>query len=141
MEKIQVTIPLESGFTDILFNLAGQGINRIIVRYSGEGDSGCMNEIIACRKLEELEIEPSLITRIENHVFANLIDRLPDWYNNEGGGGELIIETADASYNCDHYTNREINEPDWEKMTDEERDDYETVYEENHETYEGKFGN
>jgi hypothetical protein len=141
MEKIQVTIPLKSGFTDIFFNLAGQGINQIIVRYSGEGDDGAIYEVVACKMSNEFEISKSLRERIEEHVYTNLLTRLSDWRNNEGGGGELIIETADASYNCEHYTNFEPDGIDWENMTDDERDNYEIEYKRNYESHEGKFGN
>lgn len=137
-EIIQTTIPLESGFTNILFNLAAQGVKNIIIRYSGSGDSGQLDEMIAIKRDDstEYELENSLKTRIENYVFSNLIDRLPDWYNNEGGGGELVIEVADASYSCDHYVNIEQDE----NYEDDGDDDYEPEYEEEHEMYEGKFG-
>jgi hypothetical protein len=33
------------------------------------------------------------------------LDSLDDWYNNEGGGGNLLISTLDGSYRTDHYVN------------------------------------
>ncbi|TXI86471.1 MAG: hypothetical protein E6Q36_09270 [Chryseobacterium sp.] len=48
---------------------------------------------------------PELLKVIENHVYKNLLDDLDDWYNNDGGGGHLVIETADAEYVCNHYVN------------------------------------
>ena len=41
-EKVSVNVPIKSGFTHILFQLAAQGFTHIVITYAGSGDSGCI---------------------------------------------------------------------------------------------------
>lgn len=106
VKEIGLTIPYDSGFTHVLFNLLAQGVIKIEVAYSGAGDSGAIDEVaLVLRDGPTCLPTSELSNLIENYVYKNLLDDLDDWYNNDGGGGHLIIETADASYVCDHYVN------------------------------------
>lgn len=101
-----LTIPYESGFTHVLFNLLAQGVVKIEISYSGSGDSGAIDEIqLLLADGSAHNPDTKLAEIIDTHVCKNLLDDLDDWYNDDGGGGKLVIETADAAYKCDHYVN------------------------------------
>lgn len=122
-EKLSCTIDLKSGFTHILFNLAAQGYSHIRVQYSGGGDSGAIDSIIAYptgsvmvdedtqkvidydedRSVADLDEE--LFKVIENSIYVQILNSADDWYNNDGGGGTLWVDLRDASYLGDHYVN------------------------------------
>jgi hypothetical protein len=118
--EIDVTIPLESGFTHVLFNLAAQGIGLITVSYSGGGDNGAIDEIVGYRigdfeEPEDLQDEPPKLKGeditfseeveklIEHEAYDQILENASDWVNNDGGGGTLYIYTASGDYYCDHY--------------------------------------
>jgi len=119
-KEINCTIPLDSGFTHILFNLASQGYSHIYARYYGSGDSGAIEEIYLVERggvheeegsLPELEgdavlayIEGELSKLLEDKIYK-IADNAGDWYNNEGGGGTIFISTEDYKYKADHYIN------------------------------------
>ncbi len=117
-EEIACTIPLTSGFTHILFNLASQGYSHIYANYYGSGDSGAIEELYLVKRgsvheeegsLPELEgdavladIEDELAELLSNKIY-DIVNNEGDWYNNEGGGGKLFISTDDGKYRGDHY--------------------------------------
>lgn len=118
---IAATIPLSSGFTHILFNLSAQGFEWVLIRYCGGGDSGAVDEIELVptgaltiedgdvdwvqEEYEKVEIESELKNLIENVAYKEVLNSADDWWNNEGGGGTLYINTMDATYHGDHYIN------------------------------------
>lgn len=119
-EKISPTIPLNSGFTHLLFNLAAQGYHWIRIKYSGGGDEGCVDEVELIPAghitIEDGEVKDDddydvaelceeMEERVKNLVTDKLLQGADDWYNNEGGGGTMYISTLDASYHGDHYYN------------------------------------
>jgi hypothetical protein len=127
MEKeITLTIPYDSGFTHVLFNIAAQGFEFIKISYSGSGDSGAIDEVeliptgfmsIKDNRVEwnknnkEAEYgEPTeeLKSIIEERAYKYVLNSADDWYNNEGGGGTLYISTMDGQFHCDHYTYEQI---------------------------------
>lgn len=119
-KEISLTIPVTSGFTHVLFNLAAQGYDYIKITYSGSGDSGCIDDVYLIKKglinIEDGVVddesdynndypEHDLKELIENKAYKYVLDDADDWYNNEGGGGTLYISTLDGSYHSDHYVN------------------------------------
>ena len=119
-EKVALTIPYDSGFTHVLFNLAGQGYSHIIVDYSGGGDEGAVNDVMIVENgnLTETEdkwiikdnytpLEPNdeLLKLLEDTSYDRILNNLNDWWNNEGGGGRLFISTHNNEYHCEHYIN------------------------------------
>lgn len=120
-EKINLTIPYDSGFTHVLFNIAAQGYEYIHVEYSGGGDEGgidsinfipnnCMKVIDNTAEFTTTEYENGVPNEqlkdiIDDQIYKQILDNANDWYNNEGGGGNLYISTLDGSYFCDHYVN------------------------------------
>ena len=125
MEKIGLTIPYKSAFTDVLFNIAAQGFEYIKVSYSGSGDDGCIDDVelipTGCISIEDNEVlwkenkkvehsEPNeeLNDIIRNKSYDHVLNDAEDWWNNEGGGGTLYICTLDGTYHGDHYVNETI---------------------------------
>lgn len=119
-KTISATVPLESGFTHVLFNLAAQGYDYIRIGYSGSGDSGCIDEIYLAPKgtitIENNELKEhdeidyalpdgNLRALIENKAYEHVLNDADDWYHNDGGGGTLYISTLDGSYYANHYVN------------------------------------
>jgi hypothetical protein len=120
MEDIGLTIPYDSAFTHVLFNLAAQGFEYIKIQYSGGGDSGCIDDVYLVRqgaiKIEDGEVSENndrdyadpdrkLRLLIEEKAYDRVLNNADDWYNNEGGGGTLYISTMDGTYHGDHYVN------------------------------------
>jgi hypothetical protein len=119
-KEISLTIPVTSGFTHVLFNLAAQGFEYIKIEYSGGGDSGCIDDVYlvrqGCIKIEDGEVSENndrdyanpneeLKDLIKEKATDHVLDKADDWYNNEGGGGILYICTLDGTYHGDHYVN------------------------------------
>lgn len=120
MAEISLTIPEDSGFTHVLFNLAAQGFEFIKINYSGGGDSGCIDDVYllfhGTATIEGDNISenndrdyahPDTVLKelIEQKALDQVLDKADDWWNNEGGGGTLYISTLDGSYYGDHYVN------------------------------------
>jgi hypothetical protein len=117
-EKLNVTIPLDSGFSHILFNLAAQGYSDLCIIYDGSGDDGSIENIIpiprdleilighdSCYEIENpIELDEDLYKLIENQAYRKVLDHLEDWCNNDGGYGQLYISTENSSYDSYHYT-------------------------------------
>ncbi len=117
-EKLNVTIPLDSTFSHILFNLAAQGYSHICIVYDGSGDSGDIEDIIpiprdlenvisynTCYDIEDrIELDTELYNLIANQAYNKVLNDLEDWCNNDGGYGQLYISTEDSSYDSYHYT-------------------------------------
>jgi hypothetical protein len=119
-KQISCTIPLESGFTHILFNLASQGYSHIYVRYSGSGDDGGVDEMYLVERGHVIEADDNFPELRDDLGLADIEDELSkvlmvkvyeilshedNWYDNEGGGGTLFISTEDYKYKGDHYVN------------------------------------
>ena len=120
MAEIGLTIPYNSGFTHVLFNLAAQGFEYIKIHYSGGGDSGCIDDVYllfqGTATIKDGEVSENndrdyahpnqeLKDLIEEKATNQVLDKADDWWNNEGGGGTLYICTLDGSYHGDHYVN------------------------------------
>jgi hypothetical protein len=119
-KKISLTIPEESAFTHVLFNLAAQGFEYIKIEYSGGGDSGCIDDVLLLFNdtvtIEDGEVSknndrdygtPDAVLKelIEEKATTHVLNKADDWWNNEGGGGTLYISTMDGSYHGHHYVN------------------------------------
>ena len=124
IKEIGLTIPYDSVFTDVLLNLGGQGYSHVIINYSGGGDSGAIDEINLIKKggVTEYDTEWKLNNKYEfdnpNDELSNilnkeslnqLLDKIDDWWNNDGGGGKLFICTYNSLYYCDSYTYETIS--------------------------------
>lgn len=124
--EVSLTIPLDSGFTHILFNLAAQGYSYVCLEYSGGGDSGCIDSTYLIKRgfatekkdgsvtvhnnAEHFHMSDELVERIEEEAHSQVLESASDWWNNDGGGGTLYISTDDCTYHGDHYINVTVQE-------------------------------
>jgi hypothetical protein len=82
-------------------------VARIVVRYSGSGDEGYVDEIIGFGSLdadaEKTEFNDEHLKNLIDEVFCHVT---PDGFeNNEGGDGEIHIYPAIQKMIVHHYEN------------------------------------
>ena len=121
----------ELEMTELMLELSGMGVTGILVRYDGSGDSGQIEEIQYCTEpvddIEEIEdkidyhspklneLNSDLEKAIEDLVYKFLLEDIEDWYNNEGGYGEVSIMVPSGNY----WINNNIRIIDYEHYTHE----------------------
>ena len=106
----------ELELTSLLFRLADFGITGVKVKYDGGGDSGAIEWIgytkKPCETTEDvsdnvddwdedsklLNIDHDLFMELETFAENKLLDDIEDWWNNEGGLGELCICVPSGKY-------------------------------------------
>lgn len=106
----------ELELTSLLFKLADLGITGIKVHYDGGGDSGAIEWIgytrEKCDSPEDVnnyidnwdndsnlaELDSSVYSLIEDFANSKLLDDIEDWWNNEGGFGDLCISVPSGKY-------------------------------------------
>ena len=106
----------EVELTSLLFKLADLGITGVKVKYDGGGDSGSIEWIgyttKPCETPEDVndrvndwETESALTNlggdlyyQIESFAENKLLDDIEDWWNNEGGYGDLCICVPSGKY-------------------------------------------
>ena len=106
----------ELELTSLLFRLADFGITGVKVKYDGGGDSGAIEWIGVTRehcetpedvndKVEDWETESNLASidgnlyyQIESFADEKLLNDIEDWWNNEGGFGNLCICVPSGKY-------------------------------------------
>ena len=105
----------ELELTSLLFRLADYGITGVKVKYDGGGDSGaiewigitkesCETPEDVCDRVNDWETESNLANvdgglynQIESFADEILSD-IEDWWNNEGGWGDLCICIPSGEY-------------------------------------------
>jgi hypothetical protein len=105
----------EVELTSLLFKLADLGITGIKVKYDGGGDSGAIEWIGVTKKpcetpedvndrVEDWETESNLAS-IDGYLFSqienfadDILSNIEDWWNNEGGFGNLCICVPSGKY-------------------------------------------
>jgi hypothetical protein len=106
----------EVELTSLLFKLADLGITGIKVKYDGAGDSGSIVWIgyttEKCNTPEDVndniddwdsdsnlaELDSSAYSLIENFAEETILNDIEDWWNNEGGFGDLCICVPSGKY-------------------------------------------
>jgi hypothetical protein len=106
----------EVELTSLLFKLADLGITGIKVKYDGGGDSGAIEWIgYTTEKCDTpgdvgdnindwendsnlAELDSSAYSLIEDFASEKILDELEDWWNNEGGFGDLCICIPSGKY-------------------------------------------
>ena len=115
----------ETMMTSLLIQLADLGVTGIKIKYEGSGDSGCIEDVIyTTDKLSENEedafdavksLEPwgsevkhldilhsGLSSDIKNFAEEQILNDLEDWWNNEGGYGEMCILVPSGNYQVEN---------------------------------------
>lgn len=93
-----------------LLKLKDKGISKIIIEFSGGGDSGDI-DIVSFKDYngEYIRTDKSYISIIEIFedlgwkLIADKVDTVGDWVNNEGGWGEVIIDVVNSDYDLNYY--------------------------------------
>ena len=106
----------ELKLTALLFKLADLGITGIKVHFDGSGDSGAIDAIgytlIPCATPEDVDdvvdiydhnsclsdLDPEAYQEIEHFAESKLLDDIEDWWNNDGGYGDLCICVPSGKY-------------------------------------------
>jgi hypothetical protein len=106
--------------TSLLLKLADIGITGIKVHYAGSGDSGAIESIVyttedldkdevdAFNELDTLNIwstennlsvlNSGLSSLVEDFITDKLLNDIEDWYNNDGGEGDVLILVPSGKY-------------------------------------------
>ena len=106
----------EVELTSLLFKLADLGITGVKVHYDGGGDSGAIEAIgytaIPCATPEDVDdvvdvydhgsclsdLDHKMYQEIEEFAESKLLNDIEDWWNNEGGYGDLCICVPSGKY-------------------------------------------
>ena len=106
----------ELELTSLLFKLADLGITGVKVKYDGGGDSGAIEWIgyttEKCDTPEDVndnvenwnndsnlaQLDSDAYSLIENFVDETILNDIEDWWNNEGGFGNLCICVPSGKY-------------------------------------------
>jgi hypothetical protein len=106
----------ENELTGLLLKLADLGVTGVKVKYDGGGDSGAIEWIgytkEPCETPEEVDdeidvwandanlanIDQDSYRQIEDFAQEKILDEIEDWWNNEGGWGELCICIPSGKY-------------------------------------------
>ena len=105
----------EEQLMEVLIQLADQGVTGIKVHYDGSGDSGAIEGIVytdiedanfsdidlisAWNQEKDLrKLNSSACATIENFAHETILDDIEDWWNNEGGYGDLLIKVPSGEY-------------------------------------------
>jgi hypothetical protein len=108
----------------LLRKLHHRGIHALHVTFSGYGDNGDINDITCFGGPQNAQVEvpfpkPDLMqpeNNIEQDHLHNVIsvfieDNVTcDWYNNEGGGGDVRFNLHDMSYRITSYYNEVVQQ-------------------------------
>ena len=133
-KELELQVSAKSSLSDILFNMRLAGYGYICIHYSGSGDSGSVDDVYLIKKEDATQDEEGVITAkksfweldkiylpndlrqvIEDAVDDRILSDGADWYNNDGGGGVLLICTENGDYYDDRYVN--IVEQDYSSYT------------------------
>lgn len=108
----------EIEMTSLLFKLADLGITGIKVKYDGGGDSGAIEWIgyadVPCVDTADVDDniydwendyllkDKELYDLIEDFAQSKILDDIEDWWNDEGGYGNLCILVPSGDYNINN---------------------------------------
>ena len=106
----------EVEITSLLLKLADLGIKGIKVKYDGGGDSGAIEWIgfthKPCENSDDIDthiedwdsnfnltnLDSDLYYEVEHFAESKLLDDIEDWWNNEGGWGDLYMCIPSGKY-------------------------------------------
>jgi hypothetical protein len=111
----------EIEMTGLLIKLADHGVTGIKIHYDGSGDSGAIEEICyttdPCASPSDVDdnveiwgssyslshLDEIAYKAIENFAHEKLLEDIEDWYNNEGGFGDISICVPSGKYMIDNH--------------------------------------
>lgn len=104
---------VNQGLLDVALSEVGirsiLGDKIYVIEYSGGGDSGQLDRIYIVQPdgEESTEEVPTEAHDLVEHIVDGHLEDLPDWYNNEGGGGQARLDTGSGELEFNHYQNTE----------------------------------
>lgn len=111
----------ELELTGLLFKLADLSITGIKVTYDGGGDSGAIESIgytaRPCETPDDVDdevdnynpdlslsdLDQELYRQLEDFAQETILNDIEDWWNNEGGWGELCICVPSGEYKINNH--------------------------------------
>ena len=90
--------------TKAMMHLVDLGVKSIIVNYSGSGDSGQIDEILF-QDSEDNETTQEVYSDVRDIIEKrsyDLLNPIEDWYNNEGGYGQIVIQVPSGEYTIEN---------------------------------------
>jgi len=111
----------EEQLMEVLIQLADQGVTGIKVHYDGGGDSGAIEAIVYTDRedanfsdidsvsawdqdMNLATLNSSAYATIENFAHETILNNIEDWWNNEGGYGDLLIKVPSGEYFINNNT-------------------------------------
>lgn len=92
----------EQDMLSTMMALKDLGITKIQVDYSGGGDSGQIDDITFMGKDDKsLEVPSDTKDQVEKYAYY-LLEDVEDWYNNEGGWGQINIDVINNTYHIEN---------------------------------------
>jgi hypothetical protein len=105
----------EEQLMEVLIQLADQGVTGIKIHYDGGGDSGAIENIVYTDKenaefsdidfviswdedINLATLNSSAYANIQNFAHETILDNIEDWWNNEGGYGDILIKVPSGEY-------------------------------------------
>ena len=106
----------ENEMTGLLLQLADLGVTGINIFYSGSGDSGDIDDVVYTTTKEAsfddintltnygenalylTNLDHDLKDEITDFATSKLLDEIEDWWNNDGGYGNLFIKIPSGQY-------------------------------------------
>jgi hypothetical protein len=115
----------ETMMTSLLIQLADLGVTGIKIKYDGSGDSGCIDDVLytvdklseneedafdAVKSLESWDtgvkrldmLHSGLSSDIQNFAEEEILNDVEDWWNNEGGFGDMCILVPSGKYQIEN---------------------------------------
>lgn len=95
--------------SNLVKELVEAGVYKLTIDFAGSGDSGSIEDISAMSKDDEsLDLSKDLEEKIEEWCYTYLSGTGVDWYNNEGGQGEINFDLSTVPYKFTAYV--DVNE-------------------------------
>lgn len=100
----------------LISRLRDEGVSSVEISYDGSGDSGSIGDVYINRGLKYPQYDAEEHNRLQAlfsgeledfgyHILNNYYDW--DWYNNEGGYGNVVIDVATSEVSVNGYV-REV---------------------------------
>lgn len=90
---------------DILDKLKNRNIKKVEIQFWGGGDSGEIDNIFFTPTINDAKELEELTTEVSDWAYLVLDSVDTDWYNNEGGNGNIIINVEKEEYSYEIYVN------------------------------------
>lgn len=91
---------------EVILELKDLGVDKVEVNYSGSGDSGDIDTITYYNKAGEVvEIEgeyEEVYNKLQDYALI-LLEKIEDWWNNDGGYGVLNMFISENTYSIENH--------------------------------------